>query len=194
VLGRVGAEGARLFECQAIPIGAALTIATAKLGVNPAPLGPSLIQINAALSTRRIVLPAETRLHTLRQEHFMLTIPLERLAYIISKAREFDVEVPAVDEQSGSNPSDDAEWDVLEDSADNPAYEELVNAIDSLNESERIELLALTWLGRGDYSKGEWREALEEACRIHDEKETDYLTGTPLLADYLEEALSQLGS
>ena len=124
----------------------------------------------------------------------MLTIPLERLAYIISKAREFDVEVPPVDEQSGSNPSDDAEWDVLEDSADNPAYEELVNAIDSLNESERIELLALTWLGRGDYNKGEWREALEEACRIHDEKETDYLTGTPLLADYLEEALSQLGS
>jgi Protein of unknown function (DUF3775) len=26
---------------------------------------------------------------------------------------------------------------------------------------ERIELLALTWLGRGDYSKEEWREALE---------------------------------
>ena len=50
----------------------------------------------------------------------MLTIPLERLAYIISKAREFDVEVPPVDEQSGSNPSDDAEWGVLEASADNP--------------------------------------------------------------------------
>ena len=35
--------------------------------------------------------------------------------------------------------------------------------------------------------------ALEEAGRIHDEKETDYLIGTPLLADYLEEGLSQLG-
>jgi hypothetical protein len=52
----------------------------------------------------------------------MLTIPLEKLAYIITKAREFDVEVPPVDEQSGSNPSGDAEWDVLEASADNPAY------------------------------------------------------------------------
>ena len=39
----------------------------------------------------------------------MLTTPLEKLAYIITKAREFDVEVPPVDEDSGSNPSDDAE-------------------------------------------------------------------------------------
>jgi hypothetical protein len=28
------------------------------------------------------------------------------------------------------------------------------------------ELLALTWLGRGDYTKEEWREALEEGRRI----------------------------
>ena len=53
--------------------------------------------------------------------------------------------------------------------------------------------IGATWLGSGDYSKEEWREALKEARRIHDEKETDYLIGTPLLADYLEEGLSQLG-
>ncbi len=123
----------------------------------------------------------------------MLTIPLEKLAYIITKAREFDVEVPPVDEDSGSNPSDDAEWDVLEANADNPTYQELVDAINGLSDLERIELLALTWLGRGDYAREEWREALKEARRIHDEKETDYLIGTPLLADYLEEGLSQLG-
>jgi hypothetical protein len=123
----------------------------------------------------------------------MLTTPLEKLAYIIAKAREFDVEVPPVDEDSGSNPSDDAEWDVLQDSAENPAYQELVDAIGGLGEPERIELLALTWLGRGDYTKEEWREALAEARRSYDEKETRYLIGTPLLADFLEEGLSQLG-
>jgi hypothetical protein len=104
-----------------------------------------------------------------------------------------DVEEPPVDEDSGSNPSDDAEWDVLQDGAENPAYQELVDATSGLGEPERIELLALTWLGRGDCTKEEWREALEEARRIHDEKETQYLIGTPLLADYLEEGLSQLG-
>ena len=123
----------------------------------------------------------------------MLTIPLENLAFIIIKAREFDAEVPPVDEDSGSNPSDDAEWDVLQASADNATYQELVDAINGLGDPERIELLALTWLGRGDYAKEEWRDAVEEARRIHDEKETQYLIGTPLLADYLEEGLSQLG-
>ena len=123
----------------------------------------------------------------------MLTIPLENLAFIIIKAREFDAEVPPVDEDSGSNPSDDAEWDVLQASADNPTYQELVDAINGLGNPARIELLALTWLGRGDYAKEEWRDAVEEARRIHDEKETQYLIGTPLLADYLEEGLSQLG-
>ena len=123
----------------------------------------------------------------------MLTIPLEKLAYIVTKAREFDAEVPSVDEDSGSNPSDDAERDVLEFGANNPTHQELTDAIDSLSDRERVELLALTWLGRGDYTKEEWRDVLEEAHRVHDERETQYLVGTPLLADYLEEALSQLG-
>ena len=68
-----------------------------------------------------------------------------------------------------------------------------MDALNGLSELERIELLALTWLGRGDYSKEEWPQALREARRTHDEKETDYLVGTPLLASYLEEGLSQLG-
>jgi len=123
----------------------------------------------------------------------MLIIPLEKLAYIITKAREFDAQVPPVDDDSGSNPSDDAEWDVLEAGADNPAHQELVDALNSLTDPERVEVLALTWLGRGDYGKEDWREVLEEARRIHDEKETEYLVGTPLLTDYLEEGLSQLG-
>ena len=123
----------------------------------------------------------------------MLIIPLEKLAYIITKAREFDAQVPPVDDDSGSNPSDDAEWDVLEAGADNPAHQELVDALNSLTDPERVEVLALNWLGRGDYGKEDWREVLEEARRIHDEKETEYLVGTPLLADYLEEGLSQLG-
>jgi hypothetical protein len=93
----------------------------------------------------------------------MLKIPLEKLAYIIIKAREYDAEVPPVDEQSGSNPSDDADRDVLEESPENPTYQELLDAINGLSELERIELLALTWLGRGDYGKEEWRDALREA-------------------------------
>ena len=69
----------------------------------------------------------------------MLTIPLEKLAYIVTKAREFDAEVPPVDEDSGSNPSYDADRDVLEATADNPTRQELVDAINGLGDPERIE-------------------------------------------------------
>lgn len=123
----------------------------------------------------------------------MLSIPLEKLAFIIVKAREYDAEVPPFEDEPGSNPTDDAEREVLEDTPDNPTRQELADAINSLSDMQRIELLALAWLGRGDFGKDEWRDALHEAYRVHDERETEYLISTPLLADYLEEGLSQLG-
>ena len=123
----------------------------------------------------------------------MLAIPLEKLAYSIVKAREYEAEVPPVDVQSGSNPTDDIERDILEDRPDNPTAQELIDAIEGLSEAQRIELLALMWLGRGDYGKQEWREALAEAVRVHDAKEADYFAGTPLLAAYLEAGLDELG-
>ena len=124
----------------------------------------------------------------------MLTIPLEKLAYIIEKAREFDAEVP-VDpgEATGSDPVDDDERQILLDTPDNPTAQELRDAIDGLNVDEREELLALAWLGRGDYDAGSWPEALRQARQTRTETETDYLLGTPLLADYLEEGVSALG-
>ncbi|HEV2187549.1 MAG TPA: DUF3775 domain-containing protein [Stellaceae bacterium] len=123
----------------------------------------------------------------------MLKTPLEQLAYIIEKAREFDAETAPVDSDSGSNPSDDKDVAILEGTSDNPTEQELTAALDALDDDQRVELLALTWLGRGDFARSEWRDALVRAREIHNEAETDYLIGTPLLADYLEEALDALG-
>jgi hypothetical protein len=115
------------------------------------------------------------------------------LGFIIIKAREYEAEVEPVDEDSGSNPTDDGSRDILEATADNPTRRELKAAVNSLNEDQRIELLALTWLGRGDYLPGDWDEAMEEAARRHDRREAEYLASTPLLSDYLEEGLELLG-
>jgi hypothetical protein len=122
----------------------------------------------------------------------MLTIPLEKLAYIIEKAREFDAEVPS-DAEEGSNAADDDEREILLDTPDNPTTQELRDAIDGLNIDEREELLALVWLGRGDYNAENWSEALQQARQTRTATETAYLLGTPLLADYLEEGVSALG-
>lgn len=123
----------------------------------------------------------------------MLTMPLEKLAYIVEKAREYDAEVAPEGMQEGSNASDDGERAILEDTPDNPTARELRDAIDGLNIDEREELLALVWLGRGDYDRKGWREALRQARDTVDLHQADYLLGTPLLADYLEEGLAALG-
>lgn len=124
----------------------------------------------------------------------MLTIPLKKLGFIIAKAREFDAEIPIdPDAASGSNPADDDERQILLDTPDNSTREELQDAIDGLNVDEREELLALTWLGRGDYDAADWPEALQQARESATATETGYLLGTPLLADYLEEGAAALG-
>ena len=124
----------------------------------------------------------------------MLVIPLERLAFIIAKAREFDAEVPIEpDAAAGSDPPDDDERQVLLDTPDNPTEEELRDAIDELGPPERQELLALMCLGRGDYDADSWPEALREAGESTIASVTDYLVSTPLLGDYLEEGASALG-
>jgi hypothetical protein len=124
----------------------------------------------------------------------MLAIPLERLAYIIAKAREFDAEVPVEpDASAGSDGPDDDEREVLLDTPDNPTEEELRDAIDGLGPPERQEVLALMWLGRGDYDAGSWVEALRAAAESTTASVTDELVGTPLLGDYLEEGAAALG-
>ena len=85
----------------------------------------------------------------------MLKIPLEHLAYIVEKAREFDAETAPVDSESGSNPSDDSDVAILETTVDNPTRQELTAALDSLDNDQRIEVLALMWLGRGDFDRSE---------------------------------------
>ena len=123
----------------------------------------------------------------------MLNIPPTQLAYIVEKARAFDAETAPVDTDSGSNPSDDNEVAILEATADNPIQQELSAALNALDDEQRIEILALMWLGRGDFDRSEWRAALAQAREIHNAHETSYLLGTPLLADYLEEGIAALG-
>lgn len=123
----------------------------------------------------------------------MLNIPLAKLADIIAKARGYDVKVEPVEPDPGSNPSDDGDRAVLSDYADDPTGEELSEVIASLNDDERDELVALVWIGRGVFQKEEWAQALAQARSELDRPAVEYLMGEPLLGDFLEEAISELG-
>ncbi len=122
-----------------------------------------------------------------------LAIDPETVCYIIVKAREFDVKVDPVETDPGSNAADDGETAILQDYANDPTYDELKSAIESLNEEQQYTLVALMWLGRGTYGVDEWETALDDARAAANDRTAEYLLGTPLLADYLEEGLSQFG-
>ena len=119
-----------------------------------------------------------------------LTISPEKVCFLIVKAREFDAKDEVTEPDPGSNPSDDRDVSVLEDHADDPVLEEVTSLINSLSEDEQIDLVALMWLGREDYSAGDWQPVREEASRAHNDRTAEYLM---LLGDFLEEGLSKLG-
>src|SRR5262249_6407795 len=89
--------------------------------------------------------------------------------------------------------SDDAMISVLEDHADDPTQQELKAFIDALTEDEQVDLVALTWLGRGDGTIEDWDDLREEAQRLHNNRTAAYLLGKPMLGDHLEEGWAQFG-
>ena len=122
----------------------------------------------------------------------MLATSLDKLAYLIVKAREFDVQVEPEGLEDGSNPSDAQQMGILEATEDNPSRAELRAALADLNDDEITEVLALVWVGRGDYDRGDWEEALTAARDAHDKRAISYLLGTPQLGDLLEQGLAEL--
>lgn len=125
----------------------------------------------------------------------LLTVNPETVCYIILKAREYDakVEPPGPEMEEGSNPSDDDSREILEDYPEDPTLAELREAIETLNEDEIIEVIALAWLGRGDAGVEEWPNLVALADERHRARSADYLLGMPMLGDLLEEGLAALG-
>jgi hypothetical protein len=120
-----------------------------------------------------------------------LGISLDKVCYLIAKGREFEVKVAPEELDDASD--EDMMGRILEDYADDPTLEELRSFLGDQSDEELQVLLALTWLGRGDFELDEWDDAL---CRIGDVRKlhtVDYLLGTPLLPDYLAAGLAQFG-
>jgi hypothetical protein len=137
------------------------------------------------------VIPSSPSRRGRRPQEPSLNLPLDKVSFIILKAREYDVKESDTDPDEGSNAIDDNQHDILADGHDDPVREELLGAIRSLNDDERIRLVALAWLGRGTYSKDEWREAGGPAPAEQSPRTAEYLLSLPLLGDYLEDGLAQ---
>ena len=121
------------------------------------------------------------------------SVDRETLAYVVLKAKAFDMLTPSDNADDASDAADDRFVDAIEDEPDNPAGRELKMAIANLDVDAKASLVALAWLGRGDYEAGEWAEALAAARERAEGPTSRYLMGIPLLGDYLEDGADKLG-
>lgn len=118
----------------------------------------------------------------------------DTVQFLIDKAHEFhmrdDVTFPEEPEVA------DEYWStqVVADFGGDPYYQELKTTIEDLEPDQQVSLVALMWVGRGDFAATEWAEALTSAEESWNNHTADYLIGTSLLADYLAEGLEQLDS
>ncbi len=118
-----------------------------------------------------------------------LEVNPDTVRFIADRLRQFQVK------EGVTIPDSEDDWSrsVLADYPDDPAVDEARAAIEDLARDQQVELVALVWVGRGDFGPDEWENARAQARDAWNERTADYVIGTPLAADYLEEGLSQLG-
>lgn len=118
----------------------------------------------------------ETHPHNDSGRSDMLEISPGKIAHIAVLAREFDANMG-----SGRGTGGDA------------TESELRAFVEGLNSDEQASLVAVMWIGRETFAADELTEAIQTAKAEATAPTADYLIGVPLLSDYLESGLEELG-
>ncbi len=121
-----------------------------------------------------------------------LGISLEAVAAIVDHARALQGQ-----EETGTEPTgedENSEAALLEENPDDLTEESLRAFIAELNEDEQASLIALAWIGRGDYGPEEWDEARALAAERNEGRDTaEYLLQMDNLGDLLAEGVATFG-
>ncbi|SFI28777.1 DUF3775 domain-containing protein [Jannaschia pohangensis] len=105
-----------------------------------------------------------------------LAIPPHALRRMIEQLRTLSV---------ADTPSEDAGHDMRRG--------ELQAEIEALDRDQQHELVALLWLGRGDFTDDEWEDAVALARERHVGPCFDYVMSHPMAADELAAGLEEIG-
>lgn len=114
-----------------------------------------------------------------------LGISLEAVVTVIDHARALQ------SADADAEPYDDEEPDTRDDAAERAA---LAAFIDELAEEEQAALIALAWIGRGDFEAEDWTEARKLAAERGAGRDTAaYLLAMDMVGDLLAEGLDAFG-
>ena len=126
-----------------------------------------------------------------------LRISVEKVCALIEAARELAGKVPST-AGDRTTTGDDSELVTIEEPEgigenEDARRRETVEFIAGLNVEEQTDLLALIWLGRGDYDIEDWDEAVAEAEARIAARDPDYMIGDAALPEYLGDGIEGFG-
>jgi hypothetical protein len=123
----------------------------------------------------------------------MLDVNPDTVNSLIDKARIFHGKEGVIIPDDTTGSSGNLAADMLTEHQDDSTVQEFKAAVDDLEPDQQVELVALMWIGRGDFDASEWETAVAQARDEWTPRTADYLLSTPMLADYLKEGLAALG-
>ncbi len=123
----------------------------------------------------------------------MLQVNPEIVCRLIELAQSYHVKEQTGIPEEGSNAVDDWSQQMLADHKDNTSYDEFASIVNEIDEDQQQEVVALLWVGRGDYTLEEWDNVVQQAKEQWTPDTAQYLIDHPLLADHLREGLEQQG-
>lgn len=126
-----------------------------------------------------------------------LTIPVDTVCFIIGKLREYESSDLFIEGEDASPPPEIDDVDQLVEQENetgfDPIRQELESFIGDLPEDQKVDLVALMWLGRNNASAADWPSTREDAAQAYNTRTSSYVLGSPMASDFLEEGLSLLG-
>lgn len=123
----------------------------------------------------------------------MLNVSSDTVCRLIRLAQEFHAQEEVTFPEDPGNPSGDWAVQMLASHSDDATFQEFQTIIRDCDPDQQQEIVALLWLGRGDFSEDEWDAAVETAGDSWNSRTAEYLMTHPLLPDYLAEGLNLLG-
>jgi len=120
-----------------------------------------------------------------------LGVSLETVATVVDLSRALQ----GKEETDAEQVTEDAnsESALLQETPDDMTEDALRQFIDELNEDEQASLIALAWIGRGDYGSEDWDEARSLAAERNQTDAAAYLMDMEMLGDLLAEGVAAFG-
>lgn len=120
-----------------------------------------------------------------------LGVSLETVATVVDLARAIQGKEETDAEQATEDANSEAA--LLQETPDDMTEDTLRQFIDELNEDEQASLIALAWIGRGDYGPEDWDEARGLAVERNQTGVANYLLEMDMLGDLLAEGVAGFG-